>query len=132
MADNLYDNKNSASDFDESDYREYKNVSIIAYIFFGFIITLSVARHSRYATFHANQACVLFIFEIIALVALGVVIALVSLVAPGLMMVFGPIFSAIYWIFTLVMMFTGISNAKNGREKELPVIGKITIIAPMW
>lgn len=92
--------------------------SILAYLGILFIVPLLAARDSKFAMYHANQGLVLFLAEIIAGFAAGILsVALI-----------GFLLMPIVWVVGVVLMIIGIMNAANKQMKPLPIIGGITLI----
>lgn len=112
--------------FDQNDIASNKVMAVLAYIGILFLIPLFAAKKSRFARFHTNQGLVLFIFEIIWGVVFGIVDAILNRV---------PVVGGIIWVIGLVvnilflaLMIIGIVNAAQGKAKQLPLIGGITIL----
>ena len=131
--DNYYGTNNTIdeNEFDQEDIREYRLLSVVAYIWFGFIFTNSIGGCSKYAKFHANQGCILFICDILIGVVAGVVFALLMNI-PVLGSVAMPIsiaFSVVYTILSIGIRIYCIVNVMKDKAKQIPVIGKLTIIA---
>lgn len=103
------------ADSADKDVEQNKVYAVLAYIGILFLVALLAAPESKFAKFHANQGCVLFI----ASVAFGFV-----WVIP----ILGWIIGFFGGIFTLVLAIMGIVNAANGEMKKLPIIGDIEII----
>lgn len=101
---------NSAKDIEQN-----KIFGVLSYIGILFLVGLLAAPESKFAKFHANQGCVLFI----AAVAVNVV-----WVVP----ILGWIVGFFGWIAVLVLAIMGIVNALNGKMEKLPLIGDIEII----
>ena len=100
---------------DQADVEKNKVMGILAYIIF--FIPLLAAKESKFAMYHANQGLVLFL--------LGVAVSILGSIIPFLgWFVILPIGS----ILVLVLAIIGIINAAKGEMKQLPVIGKISII----
>jgi len=104
-----------AAESSSKDVEENKVYGILAYIGILFLVPLLAAPKSKFAKFHANQGCVLFIGE----VALGVVAMI-------------PILGWLIWFFgsiaALVLAVMGIVGAANGKMEKLPIIGDIEIL----
>ncbi len=98
-----------------ADMQNEKVIAMLAY--FIFFLPLLVAKTSKFAMFHANQAFNLFLLSL-AVTVIGSVIPIL-----GWFLV-GPLGT----IFCIVLLVLGIINALNGVEKELPVIGKYSIL----
>lgn len=84
-----------------------KTTSIVAYItWIGFFVAL-LAGDKEGAKFHLNQALVILIFFIPALI---------------------PCLGQIWGIFMMVCWFLGLVAAINQEEKEVPLIGRIRLL----
>lgn len=114
--------KETTEEFDTTDIENNKIISIFAYISILVLIPIFAAKDSKYARFHANQGLILLLASIIFGIIIGVL---------GSIPFIGWIFSiagGLIEILTLVLMVLGIINAANGKAKELPLIGNITIL----
>lgn len=120
---NMMNTEDSTAQFDPQDITANKGMSVLAYIGILFLIPLLACPNSRFARFHTNQGLVLFLLG----VAIGIVTAIIGLI-PVIGWIFGGLISAAGSIFTLVLMIMGIVNAAQGQAKELPIIGKITLL----
>lgn len=111
--DSLQDTPDYTSEYTSEDIEANKVFGIISYIYIGWIISLIVAKDSKFARFHVNQGVILGIAELLFTIFAGV---------------FG--FWLLRILFSLVdlacfaLTIIGIINAANGRAKELPYIGK--------
>lgn len=136
----MSENKNSAGDFankvtgtpdftgqfDQNDIASNKVMAVLAYIGILFLVPFFAAKNSRFARFHTNQGLVLFIFEMIWGVVFGIVNGILYRVP-----VVGAIIGIVGWVVSvlfLVLMIVGIVNAAQGKAKQLPLIGGITIL----
>lgn len=102
--------------FDAKDIEDNKWLSIFCY--FGvllMILALIAKPDSKFIKFHANQALVLQLLGIAA-----VIVAIIP--------VLGWIASLAASIFGVVCVVLGVINCCKGRAKELPLIGMISII----
>ena len=88
---------------------------IAALAYFIFFLPLFAARESKFAIYHANQAFNLFL--------LGMGLLIINIIP-----ILGQIISFFGGFFTLVLLVIGMINAFNGKEEELPVIGKYKIV----
>ncbi len=93
-----------------------KWVAFIAYIWILFIVPMVVDSQNEFYRFHANQGLILFILNIVVVVA------------GRFIPVIGGIVSLAGAIVCLIFMILGMVNAYNEEMKELPVIGNIRII----
>lgn len=84
-----------------------KTTSIVAYLtWIGFLIAVC-AGDKEGAKFHVNQALVIMLFSLLAVI---------------------PCIGWIWGVFMLVCWIMGLVAAVNQEEKEVPVIGKIRIL----
>ena len=84
-----------------------KVTGIVAYLtWIGWLIAL-LAGDKEGAKFHVNQALVIMLFSLIAII---------------------PCIGWIWGIFMIVCWFIGLIAAINEEEKEVPLIGKIRIL----
>lgn len=120
---NIMNTSDTTSQFDPQDINDNKGMSVLAYIGILFLIPLLACPNSRFARYHTNQGLVLFLLE----VAIGVVTGIFGII-PIAGLIIGGLISAVGGIFTLVLMILGIINAAQGQAKELPLIGKITLL----
>lgn len=86
----------------------------LAYLLF--FLPLIACPESRYAKFHANQALLLLITGIVGNVILGII----PVIGWMLMPIFG--------IGVLILGIMGLVNGFGGKAKQLPLIGKFTIL----
>lgn len=120
---NMMNTNDTTSQFDPQDINNNKGISVLAYIGFLFLVPLLACPNSKFARYHTNQGLVLFLLEF----ALGVVTGILGII-PIAGLIIGGLLSAVGGIFTLVLMIMGIINAAQGQAKELPLIGKITLL----
>lgn len=120
---NMMNTADSTAQFDPQDISANKGMSVLAYIGILFLIPLLACPNSKFARFHTNQGLVLFLLGI----AVSIVTAIIGVI-PFVGWVLGPIIGFAGSIFELVLMIMGIINAAQGQAKELPVIGKITLL----
>lgn len=97
-----------------SDINNNKLIALLSYISILFLIPLFLAKDSKFARFHVNQGILLFIVSFI----LGLLSAI-----PFIGIVF-KILNVVAFVFAIL----GIINAVQGKAKELPIIGKYTLI----
>ena len=120
---NMMNTNDTTSQFGPQDINNNKGLSVLAYIGFLFLVPLLACPNSKFARYHTNQGLVLFLLEF----ALGVVTGILGII-PIAGLIIGGLLSAVGGIFTLVLMIMGIINAAQGQAKELPLIGKITLL----
>lgn len=100
---------------EQSDIEQNKAMAILAYIIF--FIPLLAAKDSKFAMFHGNQGLTLFLAAMIINVV-GTIIPILGwlLILPlGNLLVF-------------ILAIIGIVHAAKGQVKELPLIGKYTLL----
>lgn len=98
-----------------ADIKANKDICILCYFGPLLLIPYLTRKGSPFVTFHSNQGLVLLLFALIASVASGV---------PFL----GWIIGLLCGIFLFICFIMGIVNVCNGEIKELPAIGKISIL----
>lgn len=98
----------------EEDIERNKTIAGLAY--FIFFLPLIVTPESELGKFHANQGILLLILFLVGNVVLGVIPVL------------GRILTFLFRILILVLGVLGLMNGFGGKFKELPLIGKFTII----
>ncbi len=96
------------------DIEQNKTMAGLAYLLF--FLPLIACPQSRYARFHANQALILFIVAIAGNVILGIIPIIGWLLLP------------FFGIGVLILGIMGLINGFGGKAKELPLIGKFTIL----
>ncbi len=82
-------------------------MAILAYLGILVIIPLlTEAKNDPFVKFHIKQGLVMLVFWVLGSVVFWV-----------------PVFGWLLWLAVVVLTIIGISNAHNGRQKELPVVG---------
>lgn len=112
------------SEFSKSDIEENRGIAWLSYL--GILFVVPFLSDSEYARFHGRQGLVLFINELIMLIAILVCHALES--NNILPWTFSPLRIILMLIFYIGMGFYvcyGLINSIKGRAKELPLIGKM-------
>ena len=92
--------------FDAADINDNKVMAILCYLGWLILIPL-IASKSRFVKFHANQGLILFIAGFLSLI---------------------PLLGWVISIIAFILAILGIVNAINGRAKQLPIIGKFSLI----
>ena len=97
-----------------SEMDEGKLYGFLAYLLgiIGFWVVLLTKKDNKFAMYHAKQSLILFIAYIICYI-----VFMIPVVGWFFL---GPIIS----IILLVLWIIGMVNALNGKEKELPLLGK--------
>lgn len=105
------------------DLVQKKVICALAYLFgILFFLPLIVYPKDDFAKFHANQSLVVLLVSVIGGAVLGV---LTMIPVVGILFT---ILSSLFGVVMLVVCILGILNVVREEKKELPVIGKITII----
>ncbi len=105
-----------------------KLFSILSYVGILFLIGLIAAPQNNKVKFHVNQGCVLFIAEIVLGIAVGILGAILNFLPYSLDTLLSGLMSFAVYGGSLALAVMGIINASKGEEKQLPIIGKFTII----
>ncbi|MBQ4043229.1 MAG: zinc ribbon domain-containing protein [Clostridia bacterium] len=118
-AQQLMNTPDTTSEYDPADIEANKVLSLLSYLGILWLIPLLAAPNSRFAKFHTNQGLILWIANLIVGVA-GGVLAIIPILGWLVALALG--------IIMLVLMIIGIVNAVQGRAKQLPIIGKYTLL----
>lgn len=104
--------------------------SILSYIGILWLIPLLVEKNDKVVRFHVNQGIVLFIFDIIGSIAVGILSGILSAIFVFIPVIsfLGVVIASLFGILCFVLMIIGIVNAANKSEKPLPIIGKFQIL----
>ncbi len=97
--------------FEEKDIAENKLIAALSYLWILFLIPMLLKKESAFASWHAKQGLVLFIFEII-----------VSVI--GIVPILGWLVSFVGMIFAVIVSLLGIVKAVGGQGYEVPWIGQ--------
>lgn len=98
------------------DHKGKNSMAIFAYLWILIIIPfLTDGKDDPFVKFHLKQGLALIIFDVIG----WFVSALI-----GWFPIIGWLIVWLFWITSLVLVIIGIMNVLNGREKELPLIGR--------
>ena len=100
--------------------------SILSYIGILWLIPLLVEKNDKVVRFHVNQGIVLFIFDIIGSIAVGILSAIFVFIP--VISFLGVVIASLFVILCFVLMIIGIVNAANKSEKPLPIIGKFQVL----
>ena len=115
---NVNNTPDYSAQFDANDIANNKVMAILAYLSWLILIPLFLAKESKFARFHVNQAIVL----VIASFVLGIISGVCTAIVPILGIIF-----LIPELACLALMILGIVNAAQGKAKELPIVGNIRI-----
>ncbi len=118
-AQQLMNTPDTTSEYDPADIEANKVLSLLSYLGILWLIPLLAAPNSRFARFHTNQGLILWIANLIVGVAGGLL---------AIIPILGWLVALALSIIMLVLMIIGIVNAVQGRAKQLPIIGKYTLL----
>ena len=99
-------------------------MAIFCYIGILVLIPYFAEKNNKYVMYHAKQGLNLFLLDVIASIAVGIITGILSFVLAFL----ASIVSYIVGLFFFALSIIGIINVCNGKAKELPVINKIKLI----
>lgn len=83
-------------------------------------------KNDKVVRFHVNQGIVLFIFDIIGSIAVGILSAIFVFIP--VISFLGVVIASLFGILCFILMIIGIVNAANKSEKPLPIIGKFQVL----
>ncbi|MBR5310314.1 MAG: zinc-ribbon domain-containing protein [Oscillospiraceae bacterium] len=110
------DESDHTADFVKEDIERTNILSALCYLYFVFIIiALLLEPNSKFLRYHINQSIILTVF--------GILCGLAAIVP-----IIGWIVASVGSIACLVFTVMGIVNAYKGKAKDLPLIGKYSII----
>lgn len=102
--------------FDPEDIRRSHVLAAVCYLNVTFIIiALLLEPNSKFIRYHVNQSAILYVFALLS-VLLNIV--------PFLGQLAFFVAAAMFFVFTIM----GIVRAMNGQAKDLPLVGKYTIV----
>lgn len=131
MAGNIFtDGADRTSEFDPEDIAANKIYAIIACFGILFFVPLVAAPQSRYGRFYANQSLLLLITSAAISVATGIISTIFNVLGFIFILfsIFGTLICAVLMLIPFALFIILLINAASGRAKELPVIGKYTLI----
>ena len=115
----LNDTADTTANYTQQEIDEGKGLSVVAYLGILVIIPIILAKNNRFVTYHNNQGLIFLLAGIIASVAC---------VIMGFIPFVGEVVASIVGLIEVVLLIIGIVNAASGKAKELPVIGKFTLL----
>ncbi|MBQ0136233.1 MAG: hypothetical protein KBS43_05820 [Oscillospiraceae bacterium] len=114
--------EDKTAEFDKDDIEKNRAFAILGYFGLLVLIPLIFAPNSKFARFHANQSLVLFVISMTYWFFASCILAIIFLSSKF----FGFLFLLIFLVvslFLFVMWVQGISNAANGKARNLPFVG---------
>jgi uncharacterized membrane protein len=106
----------------KKDAEDNKLMGILAYFGILVLVPILTAKESPFARFHANQGLLL----LIAMVAIWVINSVLWVLPLGWSLI--SLLTSLLYLGIFVLAIIGIINAAKGEMKELPIIGKYTIL----
>ena len=113
-------------EIEQNDITNNKAMGVLAYLGPLCFIPIFVAKDSKFVRFHANQGLILFIACVAWSIVYSILSAIILAISWRLYFIVS-IIGFLSFVF-LVLAIVGIVNVINGREKELPIIGKFTLL----
>jgi len=111
----------------KKDAEDNKIMGILAYLGILVIVPILAAKESPFAKFHSNQGLVLIIVAIAGSISIAILGAIIMAISFSLGLIV-TLLNAVFSIGMLALVIIGIINVVNGEMKELPIIGKFTIL----
>lgn len=134
---NLNNTADTTAQFDPADIAANKLMGVLSYLGLLVLIPIFAAPKSKFARFHANQGLTLLIVNA-AYTVLSVLLNLIKVTSVEYFLGYPYEVTKTPWIITLLLWLIvipilalavlGIINAAQGKAKELPVIGKISLL----
>ncbi|MBP5233037.1 MAG: hypothetical protein J6333_06475 [Planctomycetes bacterium] len=124
------DGRDLTADFDPADIAANRTVAALAYLGPLFFVPMLLAPQSKFANFHANQGVVLCLSLVAAWIVVGMAVVIL-LKLPLIGFPFAVVLGGAGLIAAIAMMVAGVRHASAGRARELPLIGRLRILAPV-
>jgi len=124
---NFTNTADHTNEFEAQDAQENSVMALLSYIGILFLIPIFAAPNSKFARFHANQGLVLCLFELAGGIVVGILTAILMWI-PILGWLLTALIGFAFGASVIVLAVLGIVNAVNKKAKELPIIGKISIL----
>ncbi|MBE6928014.1 MAG: hypothetical protein E7467_05950 [Ruminococcaceae bacterium] len=115
----LNNTRDFTAQMDPKDVTDNKVMAVLAYLSWLILIPIFLAKESKFARFHVNQAIILVVASFLTSIIAGIV---TSILWP---------LALVFWLISLcffALMILGIINAAQGKAKELPIFGKFRIL----
>ena len=123
---NIFNTPDTTASYAAADVQNNKVMAVLSYIGILVLIPILAAKESPFARFHANQGLILILCEIIFAVANMILSSIFAFLGP--LVLLWKLVAALVNIAFLVLLILGIVNAAQGMAKELPLIGKFSIL----
>lgn len=130
---NIFDTPDRTGEFDSTDIQSTSAICGISYFPPLFFLPLVTSSNSEFGKFHANQALLALIYCAAAGIVGGVLGFMFGILTEipimgWLFALVGGLLGFAIGISAFVMVVIGMINGFTGKAKELPIIGKFTII----
>jgi uncharacterized membrane protein len=122
----IFDMPDHTSEFDFDDVQN-TNVVVTACTYILFFIPYIFAPNSQYAKFHANQSLVYLICNVVLNIASKIICSILGFV-PVVGSIVGTVLPLLVSLVNIALFIIGVVNAFNKQAKELPIIGRFTIL----
>jgi uncharacterized membrane protein len=122
----LFDTPDHTGEFD---YNEVQNANVVvtALTYVIFFLPYICAPNSNYAKFHANQALI-YLIAFVVLTLVSTIVCRVLGIIPLIGSFVASLVGIVVWLAKAGWFICGVVNALNKQAKELPIIGKYTIL----
>lgn len=106
-----------------------KNAILAVFAYLGFLVLIPIfaAKNSSFVRYHTNQGLILFLAEVAYCIFYCVLTGILTAISWRLSLFIASILSIASFVF-LVLAIIGLVNVAQGREKQLPIIGKFTLL----
>lgn len=123
------DNKNFETEdltgmFDTNEIEQNKIITVLAYIPPLFFIPLISSGTSKYARFHANQACIVTLLSAAYSVLTHLINFFVGWI-PVIGVIVSTVIAIVLGLSITALIIIGIVNAVGGKAKKLPIVGNL-------
>lgn len=119
---NLTNTADTTASYETDDIQNNKIMAILCYIGILVLIPVFCAKNSKYVRYHANQGLILLIAEVV-LSVISSLLGDIFLVGWIISLLCG-LLGIVCFIFSIM----GIINVINGKAKEIPVVGKFSVL----
>lgn len=130
---NIFDTPDKTGEFDSADIQATSAICGISYFPPLFFLPMVTSSNSAFGKFHANQALLALIYGAAAGILGRVLVIMLEILED--IPIMGWLFSLVFGLLGLalglsafVMVVIGMINGFTGKAKELPLIGKYTIL----
>jgi len=116
----------------DNDFEAVSALAVASYLGPLCFAPLLTREEDEFVRFHMKQGMALFVGEAAILAIFGATAALLRwLGLAGAILVVISWLQRVFYLVVAVLVFTGVNNVIDGRQKELPVIGKFAKWIPV-